>query len=58
MAVAIRELDHGSMVAIVDALGHGFRAHEMAEFVKAWLERSGTSDVVKTLNRLDRASQG
>jgi serine phosphatase RsbU (regulator of sigma subunit) len=51
-AVVIRPLEQGLFVAIVDVLGHGPEAHELAQVIHAYLARHGSSDVSGLMARL------
>lgn len=57
-AVVIRPLEGGLLVAIVDVLGHGPQAHELAIRVDAYLERYGSPDVAGLMTRLHQYLKG
>ena len=51
-AVVIRPLEGGLFAAIVDVLGHGPEAHELALVIDAYLSRYGSSDISGVMSRL------
>jgi serine phosphatase RsbU (regulator of sigma subunit) len=57
-AAVIRPLEQGLFVAIVDVLGHGPEAHELAQVIEAYLARYGSSDVSGLLTRLHQHLKG
>ncbi len=57
-AVVIRPLEHGIFAAIVDVLGHGPEAHELALMIDAHLDRHGNSDVSGLMTRLHQHVKG
>jgi serine phosphatase RsbU (regulator of sigma subunit) len=57
-AVVIRPLEHGIFAAIVDVLGHGAEAHELALVIDAYLARHGSSDVSDLMTRLHQHVKG
>jgi serine phosphatase RsbU (regulator of sigma subunit) len=57
-AVVIRPLEKGIFAAIVDVLGHGPEAHELALVIDAYLARHGSSDVSSLMTRLHQQVKG
>jgi serine phosphatase RsbU (regulator of sigma subunit) len=57
-AVVIRTLEEGLFVAIVDVLGHGQEAHEVALKIDAYLARHGSADVCGLMTRLHTHLKG
>jgi len=57
-AVVIRPLDGGLFVAIIDVLGHGPEAHELAVEIDAYLARYGSSDIAGLMTRLHQHLKG
>ena len=57
-SVVIRPLEQGLFVAIVDVLGHGPEAHELAQVINAYLARYGMSDVSGLMTRLHQYLKG
>jgi len=57
-AVVIRPLDDGLFVAIVDVLGHGPEAHELALDIDAFLSRHASRDVPGLMKRLHEHLRG
>lgn len=57
-AAVIRPLEGGLFAAIVDVLGHGAEAHELARVIDAFLERNGCSDVSGLMTRLHEHVKG
>ena len=57
-AVVIRPLEGGIFTAIVDVLGHGPEAHELALVIDAYLSRYGSSDISGLMTRLHQHVQG
>ena len=56
--MVIRPLEHGLFAAIVDVLGHGPEAHELALVIEAYLDRHATADVSRLMPRLHQHLQG
>ena len=56
--VVVRPLEHGLFVAIVDVLGHGSDAHELAVEIEAYLMRYGSFDVSGLMTRLHQHLKG
>jgi negative regulator of sigma-B (phosphoserine phosphatase) len=56
--VVIRRLEKGIFVAIVDVLGHGPEAHELALVIDTYLARHGSSDVSSLMARLHKQLKG
>jgi len=56
--VVIRPLEGGVFAAIVDVLGHGPDAHELALKIDGYLTRYGTSDVSGLIKRLHEHLKG
>ena len=54
----VRELEDGLFVAIVDVLGHGPEAHELARLIDAYLSRYGSADVTGLIVRLHQHLKG
>ena len=57
-AAVLRSLPDGCFAAIIDVLGHGPEAHEVAARVEAYLSRRGGRDVEGLLHRLDARLRG
>ena len=57
-AVVIRPLEGGIFAAIVDVLGHGPEAHQLALMIDAYLTRYASSDIPGLMTRLHRHVQG
>jgi serine phosphatase RsbU (regulator of sigma subunit) len=57
-AAVTRPLEQGPFAAIVDVLGHGPEAHELALEIDAYLTRHGTSDVPGLMTRLHAHLKG
>ncbi len=57
-AVVIRPLEEGLFAAIVDVLGHGHEAHQLALLIDAYLTRYASADVAGLMTRLHRHVQG
>jgi serine phosphatase RsbU (regulator of sigma subunit) len=57
-AVVIRPVGHGLFAAIVDVLGHGPEAHELALVIDAFLARHASSDVSGLMTRLHQHLKG
>ena len=57
-AVVIRPLEQGLFAAIVDVLGHGPEAHQLAQVIEAYLTRYGASDVSRLLGSLHQHLKG
>ncbi len=57
-AVVIRPLDGGLFVAIVDVLGHGSEAHQLALLIDAYLTRYASSDILGLMARLHQHVKG
>jgi serine phosphatase RsbU (regulator of sigma subunit) len=51
-SVVIRPLETGIFAAIVDVLGHGPEAHEVALVVDAFLDRNASADIPNLMTRL------
>jgi negative regulator of sigma-B (phosphoserine phosphatase) len=56
--VVIRPLEKGIFAAIVDVLGHGSEAHELALVIDSYLARHGSSDVSGLMTRLHQHVKG
>lgn len=56
--VVVRPLKNGLFVAIVDVLGHGCQAHELAVDIEAYLIRYGSFDVSGLMTRLHQHLKG
>ncbi|WP_197433052.1 SpoIIE family protein phosphatase [Janthinobacterium sp. B9-8] len=57
----VKPMENGLFVGILDVLGHGPEAHELARECEQWLEKNGSEDieyVVKTLHEHIRGSRG
>lgn len=57
----VKYLDNGLLVGILDVLGHGPEAHELARHCEEWLNENGCEDLeylVKTLHEVIRGSRG
>ena len=57
-AAVIRPLEQGLFAAIVDVLGHGPEAHQLAQVIEAYLTRYGASDVSRLLGSLHQHLKG
>ena len=57
-AAFLRPVQGGWFAAVVDVLGHGPEAHELAEEIVAWLERNAQGNVVHTMERLHERLKG
>ena len=57
-AVVILPLDEGIFAAIVDVLGHGPEAHELALRIGTYLSRYGSSDIAGLMTRLHQHLKG
>ena len=57
-AVVIRPLEGGLFAAIVDVLGHGLEAHQLALLIDAYLTRYASSDIPGLMARLHQHVQG
>ena len=57
-AVVVRPLENGLFVAVVDVLGHGPEAHELAVDIEAYLRRYGSSNVSGLMTRLHKYLDG
>lgn len=57
-AVFYRELESGVFAAVVDALGHGPRAHETAQLAIGYLQRAAGSDVLGVMEKLNGHLKG
>jgi serine phosphatase RsbU (regulator of sigma subunit) len=57
-AVVVRPLEEGLFAAIVDVLGHGPEAHDLALKIDAYLERYQSADVAGLLTRLHAYLRG
>jgi len=57
-AVVIRPLEGGLFAAIVDVLGHGPDAHQLALLIDAYLTRYASSDIPGLMTRLHQHVQG
>ena len=57
-AVVILPLDSGLFTAIVDVLGHGPEAHELAETIESYLGRYASSDIPGLMTRLHQHLKG
>jgi len=57
-AVVILPLDGGIFAAIVDVLGHGPEAHELALTIDTYLSRYGSSDISGLMTRLHQHLKG
>lgn len=53
-----RPVEQGFLVAIVDVLGHGPEAHELAVNIGAYLTRYATPDVCNVMNNLHQHLRG
>jgi serine phosphatase RsbU (regulator of sigma subunit) len=54
----VRDLENALFVAIVDVLGHGPEAHELARLIDAYLTRYGSADVAGLVQRLHQHLKG
>ncbi len=57
-AVVTKTLEHGLFVAIIDVLGHGAEAHEVALVIDTFLGRYGSSDIAGVMTRLHQQLKG
>ena len=57
-AVVIRPIDGGIFAAIVDVLGHGPEAHQLALTIGEYLSRYGSSDIPGLMTRLHQYVKG
>lgn len=57
-AVVIRRLEDGLFAAIVDVLGHGPEAHEVALHIDTYLSRHASSDIPGLMTRLHAHLRG
>ena len=57
-AVVIRPLEGGLFAAIVDVLGHGPEAHELALIIGEYLSRYPSSDIAGLMKRLHQHVKG
>lgn len=57
-AVVIRPLEGGLFAAIVDVLGHGPEANELAVMIEEYLSRYGSSDIAGLMTRLHQYLKG
>jgi negative regulator of sigma-B (phosphoserine phosphatase) len=57
-AVVVRPLESGLFVAIVDVLGHGVAAHQLAVNIETYLMRYGCADISPLMTRLHRYLKG
>ena len=56
--MVIRPLEGGLFAAIVDVLGHGPEAHQLALLIDAYLTRYASSDILGLMTRLHQHVQG
>ena len=56
--MVIRPVQGGTFVAIVDVLGHGAEAHELARTIHTYLTRYGAPDVAAVMTRLHQHLRG
>jgi len=54
----VLEVGGGWLAALVDVLGHGPEANELAVVIAAWIEDHATGDVVSVMERLHRRLKG
>jgi phosphoserine phosphatase RsbX len=57
----IKKMEHGVLVGILDVLGHGLEAHELARLCEQWLEENSSEDLelmLKGLHEHIRGSRG
>ncbi|STQ91526.1 SpoIIE family protein phosphatase [Iodobacter fluviatilis] len=57
----IKQMEHGVLVGILDVLGHGPEAHELARLCEQWLEENSSEDLewmLKSLHEHIRGSRG
>ena len=54
----IQELEDGVFLAVVDVLGHGFEAHQLAVIIERFLLANASANVVKLMNDLHAHIQG
>ncbi len=52
------ELPHGLLVGVIDVLGHGVDAHELARACERWLKLHASPDVLGLMQELHRAIKG
>lgn len=57
-AVVIRPLEEGLFAAIVDVLGHGPEANELAKVIGEYLTRYGSADIAGLMTRLHQHVKG
>jgi serine phosphatase RsbU (regulator of sigma subunit) len=57
-AVVVQPIEHGLLVAIVDVLGHGPEANEVAQVIEAWLGRYGSANVAGMIQNLHQHLKG
>ncbi len=57
-ATTVRPLEEGVFAAIVDVLGHGPEAHELAQVIDGFLERYAGADVAAVMARLHAHVRG
>ena len=57
-AAFVVDLDEGLMAVIVDVLGHGEEANELAVRIQAYLQHDASEDVVDVLRRLHNHFRG
>ena len=57
-AVVVRPIENGLFAAIVDVLGHGPDAHELAVDIETYLVRYGAPDVCGVMTRLHQYLKG
>lgn len=54
----VRPFEHGLFAAIVDVLGHGTEAHELACVIDAFLDRHASADIGGLMQRLHQSLKG
>lgn len=57
-AALVREVQGGWLVAVVDVLGHGAEAHELADRITAYLEKHAHGNVRALMERLHEYLRG
>jgi serine phosphatase RsbU (regulator of sigma subunit) len=57
-AALVQEVPGGWLLAVVDVLGHGEEAHQLACIIEAWLAEHASRDVVGLMERLHRRLRG
>ena len=57
-AVVVQPLEEGLFVAIIDVLGHGQEAHQLALLIDAYLTRYASADVAGLMARLHQHIKG